>query len=169
MNSHVKTTKPMDIFVYWRETFFSINSEGSYLTFFFLPGITVSAPETLTIILPQNKGNPIIYQKHRITGKQSFIKAKIRWKRLKETNASFSKPCVTYNTTCSVIARKEMTYRSGSTSVLTVKRIITAPVFAFLRLTVKTRSICVICPKFKIKIPEQRHWRRSDVFIVTFE
>ena len=78
MNSHVKTTKPMDIFVYWRETFFSINSEGGYLTFFFLPGITVSAPETLTIILPQNKGNPIIYQKHRITGKQSFIKAKIR-------------------------------------------------------------------------------------------
>ena len=32
-----------------------------------------------------------------------------------------------------------------------------------------TRKRCDICSKLTIKTPEQRHWRRSDVFIVNFE
>ena len=37
---------------------------------------------------------------------------------------------------------------------------------------VKNRNIrtrCEICSKLAIKIPERRHWRRSDVFNVNFE
>ena len=32
-----------------------------------------------------------------------------------------------------------------------------------------TRTRCKICSKLTIKIPEQRHWRRSGIFIVNFE
>ena len=32
-----------------------------------------------------------------------------------------------------------------------------------------TRTRCEMCSKLKIKTPEQRHWRRSSVFIVNFE
>ena len=32
-----------------------------------------------------------------------------------------------------------------------------------------TRTRCEICSKLTIKTPEQRHWRRSDVFIVNYE
>ena len=32
-----------------------------------------------------------------------------------------------------------------------------------------TRTRCEICSKLTIKTPERRHWRRSGVFIVTFE
>ena len=32
-----------------------------------------------------------------------------------------------------------------------------------------TRTRCEICSKLAIKIPERRHWLRSDVFIVNFE
>ena len=32
-----------------------------------------------------------------------------------------------------------------------------------------TRTRCKICSKLTIKIPEQRHWRPSGVFIVNFE
>ena len=32
-----------------------------------------------------------------------------------------------------------------------------------------TRARCEICSKLTIKTPERRHWRRSGVFIVTFE
>ena len=32
-----------------------------------------------------------------------------------------------------------------------------------------TRTRCEICSKLTIKIPERRHWRRSDIFIVNFE
>ena len=32
-----------------------------------------------------------------------------------------------------------------------------------------TRTMCEICPKFIIKAPERRHWRRSGVSIVNFE
>ena len=32
-----------------------------------------------------------------------------------------------------------------------------------------TRKRCEIYSKLTIKIPERRHWRRSDVFIVNFE
>ena len=32
-----------------------------------------------------------------------------------------------------------------------------------------TRTRCKICSKLKIKTPERRHWRRTDVFIVNFE
>ena len=32
-----------------------------------------------------------------------------------------------------------------------------------------TRARCEICSKLTIKTPEQRHWRRSGVFIVNFE
>ena len=32
-----------------------------------------------------------------------------------------------------------------------------------------TRTMCEICWKLTIKTPEQRHWRRSGVFIVNFE
>ena len=31
------------------------------------------------------------------------------------------------------------------------------------------RTRCEICSKVTIKTPEQRHWRRSGVFIVNFE
>ena len=33
----------------------------------------------------------------------------------------------------------------------------------------KIRTIWEICPKFTMKTPEWRHWRRSGVFIVNFE
>ena len=29
--------------------------------------------------------------------------------------------------------------------------------------------MCEICSKLTIKTPEQRHWRRSSVFVVNFE
>ena len=32
-----------------------------------------------------------------------------------------------------------------------------------------TRARCEICSKLTIKIPEQRHWRRSGILIVNFE
>ena len=32
-----------------------------------------------------------------------------------------------------------------------------------------TGTKCEICSKLTIKIPEQRHWRRSGVFVVNFE
>ena len=32
-----------------------------------------------------------------------------------------------------------------------------------------TRKRCEICSKWTIKLPEQRHWRRSGVFIINFE
>ena len=32
-----------------------------------------------------------------------------------------------------------------------------------------TRTKCGICSKLTLKTPEQRHWRRSDAFIVIFE
>ena len=32
-----------------------------------------------------------------------------------------------------------------------------------------TRNRCKICSKLTIKTPEQRHWRRYDVFIANFE
>ena len=32
-----------------------------------------------------------------------------------------------------------------------------------------TRTRCEICSKLTIKTPEQRQWRRSDIFIVNFE
>ena len=32
-----------------------------------------------------------------------------------------------------------------------------------------TRTSCEICSKLAIKIPEQRQWHRSGVFIVNFE
>ena len=32
-----------------------------------------------------------------------------------------------------------------------------------------SRNICEICSKLTIKTPERRHWRRSGVFIVSFE
>ena len=32
-----------------------------------------------------------------------------------------------------------------------------------------TRTRCEICSKITIKTPEQRHWRRSGVFIVKFK
>ena len=32
-----------------------------------------------------------------------------------------------------------------------------------------TRKRCEICSKLTMKIPDWRHWRRSDVFIVNFE
>ena len=32
-----------------------------------------------------------------------------------------------------------------------------------------TRTRCEICSKITIKTPERRHWRRSGVFIVSFE
>ena len=32
-----------------------------------------------------------------------------------------------------------------------------------------TRTRCEICSKLTIKIPEQCQWRRSDVFMITFE
>ena len=32
-----------------------------------------------------------------------------------------------------------------------------------------TRKRCEICSKLTIKIPEQRHWRRSTVFTVNLE
>ena len=32
-----------------------------------------------------------------------------------------------------------------------------------------TRTRCEICLKLTIKIPKQRHWRCSDIFIVNFE
>ena len=32
-----------------------------------------------------------------------------------------------------------------------------------------TRPRCEICSKLTKKIPEQRQWRRSDIFIVNFE
>ena len=32
-----------------------------------------------------------------------------------------------------------------------------------------TRTRCEICSKLTIRIPEQRHWRRSGIFIVNFE
>ena len=32
-----------------------------------------------------------------------------------------------------------------------------------------TREKCEICSKLTIKIPEQRQWRRSGIFIVNFE
>ena len=32
-----------------------------------------------------------------------------------------------------------------------------------------TRTSCEICSKLTIKIPEQRQWRRSGIFIVNFE
>ena len=31
-----------------------------------------------------------------------------------------------------------------------------------------TRTLCEICSKLTIKTPERRHWRRPDVFIVSF-
>ena len=32
-----------------------------------------------------------------------------------------------------------------------------------------TRTICEICSKVTIKLPERRHWCRSGIFIVNFE
>ena len=32
-----------------------------------------------------------------------------------------------------------------------------------------TRTSCEICSKLTVKTPQQRHWRRSGVFIVNFE
>ena len=32
-----------------------------------------------------------------------------------------------------------------------------------------TKTGCEICSKLAIKIPEGRHWRRSGIFIVSFE
>ena len=32
-----------------------------------------------------------------------------------------------------------------------------------------TRTGCEICSKLTLKIPEQCHWRRSDIFIANFE
>ena len=32
-----------------------------------------------------------------------------------------------------------------------------------------TRTRCEICSNLTIKTPEQRHWHRSDVFILNFE
>ena len=32
-----------------------------------------------------------------------------------------------------------------------------------------TRTMCEICSKLTIKIPERRHWRCSGIFIVNFE
>ena len=32
-----------------------------------------------------------------------------------------------------------------------------------------TGTKCEICSKLTIKIPDQRHWRRSGVFVVNFE
>ena len=37
------------------------------------------------------------------------------------------------------------------------------------KLTRKTLEQGKICSKLKIKTPERRHWRRTDVFIVNFE
>ena len=32
-----------------------------------------------------------------------------------------------------------------------------------------SRTRCEICSKLTIKVPERRHWRRSDIFIVNLE
>ena len=31
------------------------------------------------------------------------------------------------------------------------------------------RTMCEMCSKLTIKVPERRHWRRSGIFIVSFE
>ena len=51
---------------------------------------------------------------------------------------------------------------------LTTKSIIHF-VAKLLRNNRNTRTRCEICSKLKIKTPERRQWRRSGVFIVTFE
>ena len=43
----------------------------------------------------------------------------------------------------------------------------TQPAVTCSKLTIRTR--CEIWSKLTIKIPERRHWRRSEIFIVNFE